>query len=55
MNEELVEFVLDPQSYPDMYPLQEHNKYVPKIAGFKVNNGRGVYNEKIETKYRTEI
>ena len=43
------------QSYPDMYPLQEHNKYVPKIAGFKVNNGRGVYNEKIETKYRTEI
>ena len=43
------------QSYPDLYPLQEHHKYVPKIAGFKVHDGRGVYAEKIETKYRTEV
>lgn len=43
------------QSYPDLYPLQDHNKYVPKISGFKVHNGRGLYAEKCETKYRTEI
>jgi hypothetical protein len=28
---------------------------VPKISGFKVHNGRGLYAEKCETKYRTEI
>ena len=33
------------QSYPDLYPLQEHNNYVAKINGFKVRNGRGVYND----------
>jgi casein kinase II subunit beta len=43
------------QNYPDLYPLQEHHPYVPKIAGFKVHQGRGSFAEKIETKYRTEI
>lgn len=33
------------QSYPDLYPLQQHTEYVPKINGFKVHKGRGVFAE----------
>lgn len=33
------------QSYPDLYPLQQHTEYVPKINGFKVHNKRGVFAE----------
>ena len=43
------------QTFPYMYPLLPHNQYVPKIAGFKVHNGRGIYSDKIETKYRVDI
>jgi casein kinase II subunit beta len=40
------------QEFPFLYPLQEHKPYEPKIHGFKVNKGRGVYAEKVETRYR---
>ena len=43
------------QNFPFLYPLQEHNEYVPKISGFKVHNGRGAYAEKIEIKYRVNL
>jgi casein kinase II subunit beta len=40
------------QTYPYLYPLQTPTSYVPKISGFKVHNGRGIYSDKIEAKYR---
>ena len=43
------------QTFPFLYPLQEFHQYVPKISGFKVHNGRGIYAEKIDTKYRINL
>lgn len=40
------------QAFPFLYPIQEHTNYIPKIYGFKVHRGRGVYSDKVETKYR---
>ena len=40
------------QEFPFLYPIQDRKVYEPTIYGFKVFKGRGVYAEKVETKYR---